>query len=157
MCSGSSFMAVNRSMALPHNFSRQHWAVFLNRRQTKQQENALVSDAILFVRLFERASGAASFLPDNFSWIWRNGRLREPDSQRNVCLAARKRIMSDQVRNVPLLHLDYRDTRMVMGQNAKRITTNNKCHCKRTLHFSIPPLSHFDFSNHTDILYPGER
>ena len=54
-------------MALTQNFSRQNRAMFLNQRQTKQRRNASASDAILFARLSERASGAASFLPQNFS------------------------------------------------------------------------------------------
>ncbi|SRR5260370_13953869 len=52
-------------MALTQNFSRQNRAIFLNQRQTKQRRNASASDAILFARLSERASGAASFLPQN--------------------------------------------------------------------------------------------
>ena len=53
-------------MALTQNFSRQNRAIFLNQRQTKQRRNASASDAILFARLSERASGAASFLPKLF-------------------------------------------------------------------------------------------
>src|SRR6266566_2745187 len=41
--------------------------------------------------------------------------------QENVLLAAWKKIVSDQARNAPLLHLSYRDTRMVMSQNANGI------------------------------------
>ncbi len=50
-------------MALTQNFSRHHRAMFLNLRQTRQRRNASASDALLFARLSERASGAASFLP----------------------------------------------------------------------------------------------
>ena len=73
----------------------------------------------------EQPSEAASFLPDKFSSGNENDRFCDLDGQENVLFAARKSIVSDRARNAPLLHLNYRDTRMVMSQNANGIATNN--------------------------------
>jgi hypothetical protein len=51
--------------------------------------------------------------------------LREPHLSKNGGSAVWKRIASDCTRNAPFLLLDYRDARTIMGQTAKRITTNN--------------------------------
>src|SRR5712692_7654573 len=47
------------------------------------------------------------------------------DGQENVLFAARKSIVSDWARNAPLLHLNYRNTRTVMIQNAHGIKSND--------------------------------
>jgi len=73
----------------------------------------------------EQPSEAASFLPDKFSSGNENDRFCDLDGQENVLFAAKKSIVSDRARNAPLLHLNYRDTRTVMIQNAHGITSND--------------------------------
>jgi hypothetical protein len=51
--------------------------------------------------------------------------FHDPDRQKTFCLRPAKRIVSEWARSAPFLLLNYRDTRRFMGQNAKRITTNN--------------------------------
>src|SRR5712692_8805327 len=64
-------------------------------------------------------------MQDKKSFRLRNGRLFSLLIRENDLFAAWKRIVSDWARNAPLLHLNYRDTRTVMIQNAHGIATND--------------------------------
>ena len=73
----------------------------------------------------EQASEATSSLTRKFSFPGENARFCDPDREENDLFAAWKGIVSDWARNAPLLHLNYRDTRTVMIQNAHGIATND--------------------------------
>jgi ribosomal protein L2 len=73
----------------------------------------------------KQASGATSFLTHKNSPPSKKDRLSTPAVQGKWFNAAWKRIVSDRARNAPLLHLNYRDTRTVMIQNAHGIATND--------------------------------
>jgi ribosomal protein L2 len=77
----------------------------------------------------EQASEAASSLTRKFSFPGENARFCDPDREENDLFAAWKGIVSDWTRNAPLLHLNYRDTRTVMIQNAHGIATNDRKGC----------------------------
>jgi len=79
------------------------------------------------IKTLLRRDRMASFLTHNFSSQGEKGRFSHPDEQENVWLAATKRIVSDRARNAPLLHLKFRDARMLMGQKANRIKSNDRC------------------------------
>ncbi len=66
------------------------------------------------------------FLPITFRLSDEKDRLYDPNGQENVLFAARKRIVSDWAKNAPLLHLNYRDTRTVMIQNAHGIRLSER-------------------------------